>query len=334
MTISTSMNPLRRLAGFAAFGALAVALATGGAEAAPEKSKLKIGLPVIAGTFLPIYIGADDGPYKEEGLDVEIISFRGGSDLIKGMIAGSVDIGVTSLAGVNVGIKAKQPLKAFYSGFNMANFEWYAVPKIKSIKDVKGARFGISRYGSSTDFLTRFALTANGFDPKKDVQIIQGGRSSTRLAAMDAGQLDVNIFVSPESAIARERGYNLVLKQTDLHPDYPFHVMFAKEDFINDNPQTILALLRAHVRSVRIAKNDRTRALKVLTKRVKMDPKYAGETYDEFIGFLHEDGKLPSEKGMSAFWQMGIDSGTYEERWPTDRWWLSKYVDSYNEWKP
>ncbi|NQV55584.1 MAG: ABC transporter substrate-binding protein, partial [Rhodospirillales bacterium] len=260
--------------------------------------------------------------------------FRGGSALAKAVIANNVDIGLTSLAGVNVGIAAKQPLKAFYAGFNMAVFEWWASPQIKSMKDVKGTKWGISRYGSSTDFLTRYALTSRGYDPKNDVQIIQGGRSSTRIAAQKAGQLDVNIFVAPETIMAKKLGYNRILSQTDLAADYPFHVWFAKEDFIKNHHNTIIALLRAHVRAVRVAKTNKEQSKKSLAKHIKMDPQYLGATYDSFIDFIHEDGRLPSDKGLDVFFDMGVKSGTYKSKWPKSRYWTSKYVDSYNQWKP
>jgi len=313
---------------------LGFGFAAGSADAKPEKSKITIGLPVTAATFLPLYIAEDEGFLKSEGLDVKIIAFRGGSALVKAMIAGNVDIGLTSLAGVNIGIAAKQPLKAFYAGFNMAVFDWYSNPKIKTMKDVKGSKWGISRYGSSTDFLTRYALSSRGLDPTKDVKIIQGGRSSTRLAAQKAGQLDVNIFIAPQTFMAAEAGYNLLLKQTDLAADYPFHVYFSKENFIKKNHQTILALLRAHVKGVRVAKTDKARALKSLGKHIRMDPKYLGRTYDSFIGFIHEDGRLPSQKGLDVFFDMGVKSGTYKSKWPKSRYWNPKYVDSYNKWKP
>lgn len=328
----TAAPALRGAALFAA--ALGFAFVAGPAHAKPEKAKITIGLPVTAATFLPLYLAEDEGLFKKEGLDVKVIAFRGGTALVKAMIGGNVDIGLTSLAGVNVGIAAKQPLKVFYAGFNMAIFDWYATPKIKSMKDVKGTKWGISRYGSSTDFLTRYALAARGLNPEADVKIIQGGRSSTRLAAQKAGQLDVNIFIAPETFMAADIGYNRILRQTDLAEDYPFHVYFAKEDFIAKNPNTIIALLRAHVRGVRLAKSDKERSLKSLRKHIKMDPKYLGRTYDSFINFIHEDGRLPSEKGLDVFFDMGVKSGTYKEKWPKSRYWMSKFADSYNQWKP
>jgi NitT/TauT family transport system substrate-binding protein len=305
-----------------------------GARAAPEMTSLTLGLPVTTSTFLPLYLAEEEGFFKDEGLDVKLVAFRGGTDLVRGMIAGAVQVGCTAFAGVSVGIKAKQPIKAFYGGFNMAIFDWYAVPSIKSLDDAKGKRFGVTRIGSSTDFLTRYALKAKGIDPAKEVQIIQGGGSGARMAAMEAGQLEVNVFAPPEKFMAADMGYNRIVTQKDMADDYPFHVFFAQEEFIKANPNTLRAVLRAHIRGVRLAKADRERAIKTLIGRIGMDPKYAGRTYDDFINDIHEDGRMPTAKGMQAFWGMGIDAGTYTEAWPESRYLDRTFIDSYATWKP
>lgn len=317
---------------FAGIGlAATVAMSAPPAEAQTE---ITIGLPVTTSTFLPLYMAAEEGYFEEEGLDVEVVAFRGGTDLVRGMIAGAVDVGVTSLAGVNVGIAADQPLKAFYGGFNMAIFDWYATPDINSMEEAEGKRFGVTRIGSSTDFLTRYALELAGLDPETDVQIVQGGGSPERLAAMEAGQLDVNIFATPENFMAADAGFNLILRQRDIAPDYPFHVFFATEDYIANESDTIHAILRGFVKGVRAAKADKERAVEVLVSRVGMEPEYSARAYDDFIGSIYEDGRLPSDAGMQSFWDIGIMSGEYEEPWELERFWDPTFVDSYDEWKP
>lgn len=327
---------MKRLGGTLTAGLAALTLLAGPATAqdALEKTDITIGLPVTTSTFLPLYMADEEGFFEEEGLNVEIVAFRGGTDLVRGMIAGAVDIGVTSLAGVSVGIAAGQPLKAFYGGFNMAVFDWYAAAGIDDMADAKGKRFGVTRVGSSTDFLTRYALQRQGLDPDSDVQIIQGGGSVERLAAMEAGQIDVNIFATPEKFMAADAGFKPILRQTDIAPDYPFHVFFATEEFIMGNPKTIRAVLRGFVKGVRLAKADKERAVEVLVDRVGMEEQYAGRGYDDFIDKIYEDGQLPSEEGMKAFWEIGIESGQYEEAWPKERYFDPTFVDTYEEWKP
>lgn len=300
----------------------------------PEKTHITIGLAVPGATYLPIYLAADAGLFAKEGLDADLVEFRGGSDLIKAIASGSVDFGVVSLAEVTMGIDAGQPLKAFYAGFNVPDFDWYAVSSIQSVAAAKGKRFGITLYGSSSDYLTRYVLSVNGIDATKDAQIIQSGQPATRLAAMQAGQLDVSIFSGPEKLMAAERGYKRIYSQKDLADDYPYHVIFAMQPFLKANPNTVKALLRAHVMAVRLSKLDKPSAEASLIKHLHIDPKYVSRTYDGFIEYIYEDGRLPSQKALDLFFDMGIQVGRYKERWPLAKYWTPIYVDSYSQWKP
>jgi NitT/TauT family transport system substrate-binding protein len=330
----------RRLTIAIVAAAAALALACSQKTAAPaaaggvEQPHIKVGIISVTATYVPLYLAVDDGLFAKEGLQVDLLPFRGGSDLIKAVVAGSADVGVVSLAEVASGIAAGQPLKAFYGGFNVPAFDWYAVKSIRSLAEARGKRFGVTQYGSSTDFLTRYALASNGLDPAKDVQIVQGGDSPTRLAAMQAGQIDVNIFAAPDSFVAAERGYTRILRQRDLAPDYPYHVFGAMVPFIASHPNTIRALLRGFVRGLREAKRDRQRAIDAIGRRIPMDPRYSGPTYDDLIGFLFEDGRLPTDKGMDVFFDMGIKAGRFTERWPRDKYWLPEFADSYARWTP
>ena len=299
-----------------------------------ERQHLNIGLISTTATYLPLYVAQDEGYFTNEGIAVDLLSFRGGSDLIKALVSGSIDVGVVSLAEVTAGVDAGQPLKAFYAGFNVPAFSWYAVDSVKSIAGSKGKRYGVTQFGSSTDFLTRYALVANGLDPEKDVQIVQGGDSPTRLAAMKAGQLDVNILAPPDNFIAADQGYKMVFSQRDLAPDYPYHTFASTQSFIAQNPNTLRALLRAHILGLRKAKADMELSKQVLAKRVKMDPKYLEPTIRDFINDIFEDGHLPSEKGMQVFFEMGIRAGRFKERWPLEKYWIPTFADTYNQWKP
>jgi NitT/TauT family transport system substrate-binding protein len=297
----------------------------GGPKFKPEKTKILLGMSVKTATYLPMYLAKEQGFWEEEGLTVEFAIFRGGSALVKAGVGGSVDIGSCSLASMSRGVQAGKKMKIFYAGINPAPFYWCSVPS---------ARFGVTRYGSNTDFLTRYALKANGLDPEKDVKIVQGGRSATRMAAMQKGQIDVNIFASPDHHLARDRGYNVILQQKDLAPESAMQDYWAMEEFIKNNPNTIKAFLRGHVRGVRLAKKDRARSIKTIVKYVGLKEKYAALAYDDMINHIYEDGRWPGEKSMNAFWEMGIMSGTYKAKWPPEKYFDSTFVDTYSQWKP
>jgi len=306
----------------------------GAAEIKPERTKIKVGMSLNSSTFLPVYLGIDQGFYKKEGLEVELVTFSGGSELIKGVVAGSIDIGYSGLASLSLGIDAGQKIKVFYAGNNPVEFYWHAVPKIKSFSEAKGARIGVTRYGSTTDFATRYAVKVKGLDPQTDVKIIQAGIGTARMAALEKGQLDISIFANPDNFIAEERGFPLILSQKDLCKEFPLQDFYAMEKFIKESPNTIKAFLRGHVQAVRLAKKDKELSVKTLAERVGLEKRYAARGYDEFINYLYEDGRWPDEKSMNIFWEMGIMAGTFKEKWPREKYFDSTFIDTYSQWKP
>ena len=72
----------------------------------------------------------------------------------------------------------------------------------------------------------------------------------------------------------------------------------------------------------------------MIAERIGVEENYAEQTYDDFIDELYEDGRLPSEEGMTAFWNIGIENGAYTEVWENERWLDTTYMDSFDEWKP
>jgi ABC-type nitrate/sulfonate/bicarbonate transport system substrate-binding protein len=59
------------------------------ASAGPLK-KVRIAIPSISASHMPVYIAKELGYYRDEGLDTEIILMRGGLS-IQALVAGSVD---------------------------------------------------------------------------------------------------------------------------------------------------------------------------------------------------------------------------------------------------
>jgi NitT/TauT family transport system substrate-binding protein len=300
----------------------------------PESPDLTIAVSVTDSTFLPIYLAEDAGLFKAEGLNPKILSFHGGSDLTRAVVAQSVQIGLASPTSVLSAISAGQNVKVFFGGFNQAPFSWYAVPAIKTMAQAKGKRFGISRFGSATDALTRFAMTQAGLDPQKDARIIQTGGSSAALAAMETGQIDVGVFSIPSNFTAADRGYNLVARQSDFMPDFPVQSFYAEEKFLDGNPQTVKAVLRAFIKSVALAKTNKPLAVKVLAARTGLKEQYAARAYDQLIGGWREDGRLATDQGMANFFKMAVASGDVDKPWPKEKYWDSRFMATIDQWKP
>jgi NitT/TauT family transport system substrate-binding protein len=302
------------------------------AAPAPEKPRLTLGIPVDAASFMPVYI-AVARTFKEQGLSVELISFRGDAEVAQALAGNSVDLSLQSLDGLINLINAGQSVRGFYAGFYQADFAFLAQPKIKQWQDLKGGTAGVSTFGSLTDQLTRYMLRRNGLEPEKDVQIVQAGGTAATFQAMKAGRLTLAILSPPFKWMAQEAGFTLLGAQTDIAPQWPKHAYLAKAKFIDDNPQTLRAFLRAHVAALRLAQAEPMMAINVLAERLKWTKDYAARAYAETMPAYDERGRLP-DAHMDAFWKIEIAGGSVKEAWPDEKLIDDRFINSFADWAP
>lgn len=300
----------------------------------PEKTSIKLGLGVVTSAYTPFHIASEEGLWEEEGLDVELVTFQGGSETLGATLGGSIDLAVIGLPEIATAREADQPVRAIFAGWNHPTFEFWSVPEIESMDDVGGTAWGVTRIGSQTDFVTRYFLEENGYDPDTDVTIVQAGRSAERLAAMREGVLQVNGISSPSTFEAEELGFKKLGAMSDVVPDFPYATTMATEQFIEQNPGTITAFLRGLSKAIEMTKDDPELFIEVGARASDVDPKWGKRVWEETVKDLHADGRLPSDEGMEAFWQMAVDNGTVEEKLPNEELFDFTWIDNYDEWKP
>jgi NitT/TauT family transport system substrate-binding protein len=321
---------------FAQAGAAAAAVAGIGrrARAAPlgplEKPRLTLGIPLDAASFTPVYVAAAR-TWKQQGLDIELISFRGDAEVAQALAGNSVDLSLQSLDGLINLINAGQPVQGFYAGFYQSDFAWLAQPKIKQWKDLKGGTAGVSTYGSLTDQLTRYILKRNGLEPEKDVQIVQAGTTASMLAALKAGRLALAILSPPFKWMAQEAGFTRLGAQMDIAPQWPKHAYLAKTRLIEENPNTLRAFLRAHVAALRLARAEPAATIDILIERLKWTKDYAQRAYAETMPAYDERGRLP-QAHMDVFWSIEIAGGAVKEAWPDAKLIDDRFIKSFAEW--
>jgi NitT/TauT family transport system substrate-binding protein len=305
------------------------------AAAAPgplERTHLTLGIPLDAASFTPVYV-AMARTFKSAGLDIELLSFRGDAEVAQALAGNSIDVSLQSLDGLINLINAGQGVRGLYAGFYQSDFAWLAQPKIKQWKDLKGGTAGVSTYGSLTDQLTRYMLKRNGLEPEKDVQIVQAGTTASMLQALKAGRLALAILSPPFKWMAQEAGFSLLGAQSDIAPQWPKHAYLAKTRFIDENPNTLRAFLRAHVAALRLARAEPAMTVGLLIDRLKWSKDYAERAYAEVMSAYDERGRLP-DAHMEVFWSIEIAGGSVKEAWPDSMLLDDRFIASFADWAP
>jgi NitT/TauT family transport system substrate-binding protein len=306
--------------------ALPLAACGTGQGSSNTSDTMTLGLPVPATTLASVYLADDENLWAKHGLKVKTVTFSGDAELAKAVLSGDVDVAIGSLTGPITADEANQDAKVFYGGFDMPAFAWYAVPGIRTVAQGKDKNWGVTSLGSSTDLLTSYAVSRAGLDPTKDIKIVQGGASAARLAATQAGQLQVNIFTEPQTIYAKKDGYNKILDLKDLVSTYPMHVAWANSSFLTGNPDRAKRFVATLSSAMTKTKQQPDVAAASVASHLKISKADAKASMAEWIDQLYPDGRLPSATAMNAFWKMSITGKSFPKRLPDSKWLDSQFL--------
>jgi NitT/TauT family transport system substrate-binding protein len=227
----------------------------------PEKPTLTMAVGGLPGLYyLPVLAAQQLGYFKDEGLNVTLADFAGGSKALEAVVGGSADVG----AGAFEHTLFMQARGQHYRAFALMGRAPQIVigvvkskaDQIKSLVDFKGAKVGVSAPGSSTDLVLTVALRKAGVQ-RSDISAIGVGSGATVLAAVGNGQIDALSNVDPMMTKLTRSGAIKVLVDTRtvkgtqevFGGTMPAATLYAPETFIQKNPKTTQALTNAIVRA-------------------------------------------------------------------------------------
>jgi NitT/TauT family transport system substrate-binding protein len=210
--------------------------------------------------YLPLTIAEQLGYFKDEGLEVQISDFAGGSQALRAVVGGSADV----VSGAYEHTLNMQPKGQFLQCFVQQG----RAPQIaigiskekaksyKSPKDFKGWKVGVSAPGSSTHMILNHFISTDGLKPS-DISTIGVGLGNQAVAALKSGEIDAISNTDPVMSKLEQDGDVVIvadtrtLKGTEkvLGGPMPAGCLYAPVDFIKKNPRTVQALTDAIVRA-------------------------------------------------------------------------------------
>jgi len=228
--------------------AAAVQLAQAGGQL--EKTKLNVGfVPITCAT--PIIMAHPLGFYKKYGLDVDVIKTAGWAVSRDKSLSGEYDA---------AHMLTPMPL-AISLGAGSTSTPW-TMPAVENIngqaivlslkhkdkndpKMWKGFKFAVPFEYSMHNFLLRYYVAEHGLDPDKDIQI-RVLPPPEMVANLRADNVDGYLSPDPFNQRAVYDGVGYIHKLTkDIWDKHPCCAFAASRAFIEQNPNTFMALWRA-----------------------------------------------------------------------------------------
>jgi len=151
---------------------------------AQTRAKLHVVYPAISGINAPLWYATEQNLFQKYGLEVELIYISTALQVTRVVLTGDSQIAFSGGAPVVNAVLSGADLVFIGGVANVPAFYMMALPEIKSVADLKGKTVGVTRFGSSTDFALRYLVQKNGFNPDKDLNILQLGGMPELAAAL------------------------------------------------------------------------------------------------------------------------------------------------------
>jgi NitT/TauT family transport system substrate-binding protein len=150
--------------------------------------------PILAG-LCNVTAGKYLGYYAEEGIDAEFMHTTGVSELVGGLHAGHIQVGMVVPDPILAGVAEGKDFRLlFVYALNRGISNQIAVrpdSQIRSTKDLRGKKIGVFSLGHSSYFYVRQVLRLEGMDPDRDAEYIAvGGGGGPVGHALETGRVD------------------------------------------------------------------------------------------------------------------------------------------------
>ena len=274
----------------------AVVVAVGLTAEAQELKRIKIGYPAVSYNQVHIWVAKDAGLFKKQGLDAEVIFFRGGQLATQALVAGDPPI-------VNIGTVVQAGLQGhdvvlIASSESAYNYSVVARPGVAKIEQLKGKRLGVSGFGSASHNAALILLKKFNLEPNKDVAVVVAGPTMERLAAVDAGRIDATILTPSEMPRARKQGLVEVYDMLDLGIEVQGNGFATSRSFIRSNREIALSALKGYVEALFYIPRNREETRRITAKYMRTtDPEVLDATYDWFVKRVSKK-PYPTLKGI------------------------------------
>jgi NitT/TauT family transport system substrate-binding protein len=258
-----------------------------------QSKKVRVAIPGYTIAVLSFLAAKMNGYYTAEGLDVELIAMRAPTANVA-VLSGSVEFSGVPLSGLTTALRGA-PLKVLFCQNDRPQHVLFAKSDLQNLKALRGKKIAVAGLGVIDDILLREVFSANGIDGGKDATILAIGAAETRFAALASGTVDAAVLIAPFTFNAKEAGFKELVAFKDEGFVLPSGGIVARDELLKADPVTVEKFVRTTLMGFLLARDNRSAAIKVLSRALKIEEPTAARIYDSARPTMTADGALSDE---------------------------------------
>ena len=303
--------------------AVAGGLAAGVTGVSPGRAQpmtpVKIGAVVLGdfGVVAPTMVAIEKGFFRRNGVDAELIPFKGGPDLVKGVLAGSADIGVTGATDPLVFRERGTTIRAIAETLEKNHFALVVGPSIKRLEDLKGGTLGCTAVGSTTWTFARMLAKKMGWDPEKDVRIVGVGGLDAQAAALKRGELQGFIFGDAGAVVEVQGTGRILMRLDEITPKWISLVAYSTDEVIKSKREALQRVVRGMFQGARFIRENADESIRIASKGIGWPEAATRRAYELVRPLLSMDGRIDLD-ALRFMQDTLLDLGVLKKRLPLE----------------
>jgi NitT/TauT family transport system substrate-binding protein len=272
------------------------------ASTAPEN--VRIAFSSLSGNTAPLWVTYEQGFFTKYGLEPELVFIEGGSTTVRALA--SSEVALAQMAGSAAVQSQLSGSDVILIGglINTLTFQLITDARVNHPELLKGKSVGVTRFGSSTDFATRYAFDRWGLIAQKDVNILELGSMPALLSALQSRKIHGAMLSAPSTLQAKKLGFSALADLQMLGLEYQHTGIATRRLLTKSRPDLIRNFLRAYVEGIHYLKTHRQESLAIMAKYLKTtDTEALAETYETIGLTLLPEKPYPTLKGIQVILQ-------------------------------
>lgn len=270
---------------------------------------------------LYMHVAFEEGIDTRNGLAVDsLLQLTSGPLVTQALAAGRVDVADTDAEGIFNAVASGFGLLAVAAPSQHLSYQIMVQPEIKTVKDLAGKPFAISRPGALSQYLMFPVLERAGLTRTAVSWVPIGGPSERRLALVNNRVKGALLHLDYALVAQRDSGVVSLERIVNSNPDYPHEMLVVRKELAEKQPQVIIAVTRAIIEACRFMVTNRERTIEIYRKYTgETDIKLANAAYDALLGIrgFGVNGGM-TRKGLEAVAKLAVENGA--KSIPIDAW--------------
>jgi ABC-type nitrate/sulfonate/bicarbonate transport system substrate-binding protein len=276
----------RRALGFVLHGAILASLVVIWTSYESGRARVQVVLGIRSLSKLPFIIALDQGLYEKHGLDVEMWlsppEFPGGISMPANGRARPLRPHILVDGQAPIIFRMVNDVRwddriALAGGDCMVRTQIIGSKALTRLEDLKGKRLGVNHQVATTGFVARLLAQRMGWDPVRDLSILDNGRDAE---ALRQGLVDAVVANERQFATLAEEGYPVLANTQDWNEPIAGNSVLVQPEWLKADGHRDIAMrfLKASAEGIALFHEQPELALAVLAKWYGVPTRKMAET--------------------------------------------------------